>query len=152
MVEDSEEEGGEEDEEEDGLEYTTDTPSGDSYMTLPSTKGLSSDMIFTPIFHPFSTQTHSLSLLPPFPLCLSFLCSFILCFITLTNRRQEHNSIGTTDHQNPIYLATELPKQSFSSSTTRSCTGTPLAALSCSHSSKFRTSWTWSASQSASTT
>ena len=42
MVEDSKEEGGEEDEEEDGLEYTTDTPSGDSYMTLPSTRGFSS--------------------------------------------------------------------------------------------------------------
>ena len=37
MVEETEEE----EEEEDGLEYTTDTPSGDSYMTLPSTGGRS---------------------------------------------------------------------------------------------------------------
>ena len=35
MVEETEEE----EEEEDGLEYTTDTPSGDSYMTTPSTGG-----------------------------------------------------------------------------------------------------------------
>ena len=40
MVEETEEE--EEDEEEDGLEYTTDTPSGGSYMTPPSTGGCSS--------------------------------------------------------------------------------------------------------------
>ena len=40
MVEETEEEGGEE--EEDGLEYATNTPSGDSYMTLPSTGGRSS--------------------------------------------------------------------------------------------------------------
>ena len=39
MVEETEEEG--EEEEEDGLEYTTDTPSGGSYMTPPSTGGRS---------------------------------------------------------------------------------------------------------------
>ena len=39
-VEETEEEG-EEEEEEDGLEYTIDTPSGDSYMTPPSTGGRS---------------------------------------------------------------------------------------------------------------
>ena len=39
MVEETEEEG--EGDEEDGLEYTTDTPSGDSYMTPPSTGGRS---------------------------------------------------------------------------------------------------------------
>ena len=38
MVEETEEEEGEE-EEEDGLEYVTDTPSGDSYTTPPSTGG-----------------------------------------------------------------------------------------------------------------
>ena len=38
MVEETEEEGDEEDEEE-GLEYATDTPSGGSYMTPPSTGG-----------------------------------------------------------------------------------------------------------------
>ena len=37
MVKETEEEGGEEEEE--GLEYATDTPSGGSYMTLPSTGG-----------------------------------------------------------------------------------------------------------------
>ena len=37
IVEETEEE--EEEEEEDGLEYATDTPSGGSYMTLPSTGG-----------------------------------------------------------------------------------------------------------------
>ena len=41
MVKETEEEGGE-DEEEDGLEYMTDTPSGDSYTTPPSTGGCSS--------------------------------------------------------------------------------------------------------------
>ena len=41
MVEEIEEEGDEEDEEE-GLEYATDTPSGGSYMTPPSTGGCSS--------------------------------------------------------------------------------------------------------------
>ena len=41
MVEEMEEEGDEEDEEE-GLEYATDTPSGGSYTTLPSTRGRSS--------------------------------------------------------------------------------------------------------------
>ena len=39
MVEETEEET---EEEEEGLEYTTDTPSGGSYMTLPSTGGCSS--------------------------------------------------------------------------------------------------------------
>ena len=53
---------------------------------------------------------------------------------------------------NLIYLATNIPKQSCSSSLTRSCAGTLLAALSCSHSSKFQTSQTWSVSRSASTT
>ena len=42
MVEETEEEGEEEEEEEDGLEYATNTPSGGSYMTLPSTGGRSS--------------------------------------------------------------------------------------------------------------
>ena len=37
MVKETEEE--EEEEEEDGLEYVTDTPSGDSYMTPPSNSG-----------------------------------------------------------------------------------------------------------------
>ena len=41
MVEETEEEG-EEEEEEDGLEYTTNTPLGGSYMTPPSTGGCSS--------------------------------------------------------------------------------------------------------------
>ena len=41
MVEETEEEGGEEEEEE-GLEYATDTPSGGSYTTPPSTGGRSS--------------------------------------------------------------------------------------------------------------
>ena len=40
MVEETEEEG--EEEEEDGLEYVTNTPSGGSYMTPPSTGGCSS--------------------------------------------------------------------------------------------------------------
>ena len=40
MVEETKEEG--EEEEEEGLEYTTDTPSGGSYMTPPSTGGHSS--------------------------------------------------------------------------------------------------------------
>ena len=40
MVEETEEEEGEE-EEEDGLEYVTNTPSGDSYTTPPSTGGRS---------------------------------------------------------------------------------------------------------------
>ena len=39
MVEETEEEEEEEEEEEQGLEYTTDTPSGDSYTTPPSTGG-----------------------------------------------------------------------------------------------------------------
>ena len=39
MVEETKEE--EEEDEEDGLEYVTDTPSGDSYMTPPSTGGRS---------------------------------------------------------------------------------------------------------------
>ena len=39
MVEETEEEEEEEEEEEDGLEYATDTPSGGSYMTPPSTGG-----------------------------------------------------------------------------------------------------------------
>ena len=39
MVEETKEEGEGEEEEEDGLEYVTDAPSGDSYMTLPSTGG-----------------------------------------------------------------------------------------------------------------
>ena len=39
MVKETEEE---ETEEEEGLEYTTDTPSGGSYMTPPSTRGRSS--------------------------------------------------------------------------------------------------------------
>ena len=38
MVEETEEEG-DEDEEEDSLEYTTDTPLGGLYTTLPSTGG-----------------------------------------------------------------------------------------------------------------
>ena len=37
MVEETKEEGGEEEEE--GLEYATDTPSGGSYTTPPSTEG-----------------------------------------------------------------------------------------------------------------
>ena len=41
MVEETEEEGDDEEEEE-GLEYVTDTPSGDSYTTPPSTGGCSS--------------------------------------------------------------------------------------------------------------
>ena len=40
IVEETEEEE-EEEEEEDGLEYATDAPSGDSYMTPPSTGGCS---------------------------------------------------------------------------------------------------------------
>ena len=44
MVEEMEEEGETEEEEEDGLEYTTDTPSGASYMTPPSTGGRSSPL------------------------------------------------------------------------------------------------------------
>ena len=39
MVEETEEGEDEEEEEEDGLEYATDTPSGGSYMTPPSTGG-----------------------------------------------------------------------------------------------------------------
>ena len=39
MVEETKGEGGEEEEEEDGLEYATDTPSGGSHMTPPSTGG-----------------------------------------------------------------------------------------------------------------
>ena len=49
MVEETEEE----EEEEDGLEYVTDTPSGDSYMTLPSTGGRSK---------PSPALSHSLTL------------------------------------------------------------------------------------------
>ena len=39
MVKETKGEGGEEEEEEDGLEYVTDTPSGGSYTTPPSTGG-----------------------------------------------------------------------------------------------------------------
>ena len=52
MVEETEEEE-EEEEEEDGLEYTTDTPSGGSYTTLPSTGGRS---------EPSPAPSHSLTL------------------------------------------------------------------------------------------
>ena len=41
MIEETEEEEEEEEEEEDGLEYATNTPSGDSYTTPPSTGGRS---------------------------------------------------------------------------------------------------------------
>ena len=41
MVEETEEEEEEEEDEESGLEYATDTPSGDSYTTPPSTGGCS---------------------------------------------------------------------------------------------------------------
>ena len=44
MVKETEEEG-DKDEEEDGLEYATNTPSGGSYTTLPSTGGRSSPLL-----------------------------------------------------------------------------------------------------------
>ena len=82
----------EEEEEEEGLEYETDTPSRDSYMTPPSTRGhsepspcptclltlgdLSSDTIFTLLFCPFSTQLLSLSLPSSFLLMIIFLMSY----------------------------------------------------------------------------
>ena len=70
---------------------------------------------------------------------------------TLTNRQQEHIWLVLLVTDNSIYLATNIPKQSCSSAPTWSCTGTSSAALACSHSSKFQTSWTQSTSRSAST-
>ena len=98
MVKETEEEGEEEEEEEDGLEYVTDTPSGGSYTTLPSTGGrsssppaLSSDTIFARIFRPFSTQLHFTFLNPPFSLMSIFVMFIPLCL-----------SCSRTDDKNAI--------------------------------------------------
>ena len=56
MVEETKEEEEDEEEEEDSLEYATDTPSGDSYMTLPSTGGRS---LPSPVLTPSSTSEDS---------------------------------------------------------------------------------------------
>ena len=73
----------------------------------PSTRPLSSDTIFTCIFHPFSTQLHFTFLTTPFfsmfiLLCFLFKHSFML--FTLTKQRQELDSIGTTGHQTTLLL------------------------------------------------
>ena len=67
---------------------------------------MSSDMIFTLIFRPFSTQLPLLSLSPPFFLWLPYYMFFSLCLISLTNRQQEHNSIGY--YQSPTQQSTWL--------------------------------------------
>ena len=118
-------------------------------------RGLSSDTIFAPIFGPFSTQLHH------FPYHISSFMSIFLMFFfpfsfyalsTLTNRRQEHDSSVSLVTDNLIYWAADILKQSCSPSLTWSYTGTLSAALICSHSSKFWTSWTQSMSRSASIT
>ena len=59
---------------------------------------LSSDAIFACIFCPFSTQLHFTFLTPTF-LPYVYPCYVLpLMSFTLTNRRQEHNLIGTTGH------------------------------------------------------
>ena len=59
---------------------------------------------FCSYFCPFLTQLHFTFLTPHLsPLCLPLLC---LCpyASTLTNKRQGHNSIGTTGHQTTLLL------------------------------------------------
>ena len=103
-------------------------------------------------FCPFSIQLH-----------FTFLTTFLphaypgyvypLMLHLLTNRRQEHNSIGLLVTEQLVYWATDIPKQSCcGSSSPGSCAGTSSAATERSHHSKFRTSRTWSMSRSASTT
>ena len=112
---------------------------------------MSSDTIFTPIFRPFSTQLHSLSL-PPIFSHMTF-PSYIYPFMPWSRSRTDNKNtinwlLPVTNKS--IYLATNIPKQSCSPPT-RSCAGTLSAVLACSHNSKFWTSWTRSASRSAST-
>ena len=103
---------------------------------------------FLSIFDP----TSSLSLPQPFPFMFIFLMilSFYVSFM-LTNRQQEHIWLYNWSLTNSIYLATNILKQSCSSSLTWSCAGTLSANLACSHNSKSQTSWTWSTSKSVST-
>ena len=112
---------------------------------------LSLDMIFTLIFCPFSIQLHPLSLLPFSSYAyLSYVSSVYALSCSWTDDKTTIQLV-TTNHWNLIYLAMDIPKQSCSP-TTWSCAGTSLAALTCSHNSKFRTSRTRSMSRSASTT
>ena len=111
-------------------------------------------MLFLLIFFCFLSisdpTSHSLPHLSP--LCLSLLCLSPYVF-TLMNRRQEHNSIGTTSHQTTHLLGYQHSETSCcGSSSPESCAGTSSAATERSHHSKFRTSQTWSTSRSASTT
>ena len=113
---------------------------------------LSSDTIFAPIFHPFLTQIHSMFLTPPFSLMLILVMFFLYAF-TLMNKWQEHIRLVLLVTKQPVYWATNIPKQSCcSSSSPGSCAGTSSATTECFHHSKFRTSWTWSMSRSVSTT
>ena len=119
-------------------------------LSLPSLSLVSSDTIFAHIFCPFLTQLHI-----PYPTFLLYVCpyyAFTPYAFTLTNRRQEHDLIGTLVTEQLVYWATNILKQSCcGSSSSRSCTGTSSTTTECSHHSKFRTSQTRSTSRSAST-
>ena len=102
IVEDLEEE----EEEEDGLKYKTEDTSKGSYTTPPSTGGHSEPSLAPVIGHYFCSYFSSIfnptSLHIPYP---TFFPHVYPCYVyplmlfTLTNRRQEHNLIGTTGHR-----------------------------------------------------
>ena len=60
---------------------------------------MSSDTIFTPIFHPFSTQLRITFLTHLFFLMFTFAMFSLLMSFMLTNRWQEHDLTGITGHQ-----------------------------------------------------
>ena len=114
---------------------------------------MSSDTIFACIFCPFSTQPHFTFFTPPFS--LMFILAIFLFFMLSHSRTDDKNTIQLVQPvtKQPIYWATNIPKQSCcGSSSTQSCAGTSSATTKHSHHSKFQTSQTQSTSRSVSTT
>ena len=103
---------------------------------------------FLSIFNPTSITF----LTPSFPLMLIFFMFLFLCLIHAHKQMTRTHPLVQLVTDNLIYLATDILKQSHSSSPTQSCAGTLSATLACSHNSKFQTSRTQSMSRSASTT
>ena len=97
MVEETEEEEGEE-EEEDSLEYVTDTPLGDSYMTLPSTGGRS---LPSPAPSPLSTSGDS-NPETNVVLCTKELEAHIEAFLEEADEDLEMNDLPPLENTSPL--------------------------------------------------
>ena len=107
---------------------------------------------FCSYFCPFSNQLHSTFLNPPFTLMLILLCFVSLCFHAHEQTTRTRFDWYNWSPNKLIYWVTDILKQSCCGpSSSGSCAGTSSAATEHSHHSKFRTSWTWSTSRSAST-